>query len=147
MPSHYTRSCFTSVDCCDPAHLSRICLGRTRTHRIRRPEPHRDIAMMRRGRDRIAVVTSGQEINPRSDLNASVRRRIELTIAMRQCHHAATHRVVRLDPREDTAAARLDNHPTAIDGAELRDIVGMNSERAIWVFLAPGGIAENLVGI
>src|SRR5882762_3250465 len=103
--------------------------------------------MMRRGRNRIAVVTGGQKINPRSDLNASLRRWIELTIAMRQCHHAAAHRVVRFNPRENTAAARLDNHPTAVDRAQLRDIVRMNSERAVGVFLAPRGIAENLVGV
>ena len=103
--------------------------------------------MMRGCRDRIAVVTRGQEINPWSDLHASIRRRIELPIAMRQRHHAAAHRIVRFDPGEDTAAARLDNHPTAINRAEFCDIVGMNPECAVRVFLAPTGIAENLVGV
>src|SRR5260370_11275217 len=131
----------------DRSHGCRVRFCRARAHRLRCAQAHCDVAMMWSCRNRIAVVTCSQKINPRPDLSASLRTGIVLPIAMRQRHHAARHRAVRFDPRDDTAAARFDSHPASVNRTQLRDIVGMNPERAVRIFLSPRRIAENLVGI
>src|SRR5258708_15768680 len=120
----------------DRSYGCRVRFCRARAHRIRCAQSHRDVAMMWSCRNRIAVVTRSQEINPRPDLYASLRTWILLPIAMRQCHHAAPHRVVRFDPRDDTAAARLDDQPASVGRTQLRDIVRMHSDRPALIFLS-----------
>src|SRR5260370_7647912 len=121
----------------DRAHGCRVRFCRARAHRIRCAQSHRDVAMMWSCRNRIAVVTCSQEINPRPDLYASLRTWILLPIAMRQRHHAAPHRAVRFDPRDDTAAARFDSPPASVNPTHLPNILAMNPKPPLPIFLSP----------